>query len=752
MRSGPVLALTAALLLAGGPAARADVMPTLAPNPQSLGTLMTPHCSVATCLLSISGGTQAGSNLFHRFDRFDTTSNGGSAAIDRVTFQNTPNISNIIVGVLSGSHISVPINLQNPAGLVWLSPAGITISGNGRFSNVSNLSLSTATGLRLSSSSGNGQIFDAALTDQATARELGGPPVPEATGLVTAAASLAGLNPQLTNNGAIVLQGGLLTVDQSLLLDAQGGTVQINNAKLRGLGLTIQGEGVRLSGGTQISADGSVDPLVVVAGAGPFINEAGSAVFNVNGGGRWLVYTDNPTGSSYGGLPFSFKQYGKSFADGLPIQGSGNGLLYAVTPVISASLTSVSKVYDGTAKAFLSGANLQLSGVLQDDRAAINVAGSYTSAGISPILNSLPKDVGTDKLVIANLSLASVTSSAGGVPVYGYQLNSTSLSTNTAAITPRTITPFFTAAAKVYDRTTSAQISSRTLLGRIGCDDVSLTGGHAFFTDRNVSNNKTVNASGFSLSGNAAANYTLAASSAQAIAAILPLAITPTFTAVDKTYDGNTTAQIASRSLLGTISGDDVQLAGGSAFFTDLNAGNNKVVNASGFLLFGSDAANYTLSANSAQAFASIFPLLTTSIFTASAEPPPLLPASSQANGRDRLVTNLDQAISFRPDIFTQPPARIDPAFAASISPAGWSVSTVSPGETRESFIIGMARSQQDTARRLGLAEAEQATPPSIKDLQKALQEITRRIRARQQPTSDIGRRCGTDGQQRCPS
>jgi hypothetical protein len=77
------------------------------------------------------------------------------------------------------------------------------------------------------------------------------------------------------------------------------------------------------------------------------------------------------------------------------------------------------------------------------------------------------------------------------------------------AITPLAITGSITASDKVYDATTSASIATRTLAGIIGPDDVAYAGGTATFADANVGSGKAVSATGLSLTGNDALNYTV---------------------------------------------------------------------------------------------------------------------------------------------------------------------------------------------------------------------------------------------------
>src|SRR5207244_7508811 len=112
----------------------------------------------------------------------------------------------------------------------------------------------------------------------------------------------------------------------------------------------------------------------------------------------------------------------------------------------------------------------------------------------------------------------------------------------TAAITQATVTALITANSKVYDATTSATISSRSLSGSIGSDDVSLSGGTATFASKTVGTVKTVTATGLSLSGADLANYQLVSSTATTTADITARALLVSATGVNKVYDGGTSA------------------------------------------------------------------------------------------------------------------------------------------------------------------------------------------------------------------
>ena len=112
--------------------------------------------------------------------------------------------------------------------------------------------------------------------------------------------------------------------------------------------------------------------------------------------------------------------------------------------------------------------------------------------------------MGTGKTV--TLTGATLTGTDAG----NYTL--TSVGTTTAEIATKVITGSFTAANKLYDGTSAATITGRSLVGVVSGDDVSLVGGAATFANAAVGLGKTVTGTGFSLSGVDAANYSLASS------------------------------------------------------------------------------------------------------------------------------------------------------------------------------------------------------------------------------------------------
>jgi hypothetical protein len=103
---------------------------------------------------------------------------------------------------------------------------------------------------------------------------------------------------------------------------------------------------------------------------------------------------------------------------------------------------------------------------------------------------------------------------------------------------------------------------------------------------------KTVNVTGYSLSGANASNYSLSQPtvlSADITAATLTVASGASVS--DKTYDGNTTATVSSGTLTGVFSPDVVSVST-SGVFSSANVGTGISVT---LALTGADASNYTL-------------------------------------------------------------------------------------------------------------------------------------------------------------
>jgi len=271
------------------------------------------------------------------------------------------------------------------------------------------------------------------------------------------------------------------------------------------------------------------------------------------------------------------------------VNGSATAFADILARAITATLTANGKTYDGTSAAT---GTLSLGGVLAGDQ-----------VGATGALSFADKNAGAGKTVTAN----GITLS--GADAGNYTVNGTA--TAFADILARAITATLTANGKIYDGTNAAT-GTLTLGGMIAGDQLGVSGVLSF-ADKNAGAGKTVTASGITLSGADAGNYTVNGS-ATAFADILARTITATLSANGKTYDGTAGAS-GSLSLGGVLAGDQVGVSGALSF-ADKNAGTGKTVTANGIALSGADAGNYVVN-GSATAFADILARAITATLTA---------------------------------------------------------------------------------------------------------------------------------------
>jgi hypothetical protein len=187
-------------------------------------------CQAGAC--RVDGGIGAGPNGFYRFRQFDTRQ-----GVSGVTIDNRGR-TNVVVGVThpQGTFLNKPLALSEAANLFWLSPGGIWLGRGASFSPVNTLMLSTATSLNL----GEGKGFNVLRTTAEEAAGLNGVPDPSQPATISLG-TLQELG--LEANGPVVLEGGRIQVERSLLIQAPETAVRA----VAGAGSTLQaGEEVNL--------------------------------------------------------------------------------------------------------------------------------------------------------------------------------------------------------------------------------------------------------------------------------------------------------------------------------------------------------------------------------------------------------------------------------------------------------------------------------------------------------------------------
>jgi hypothetical protein len=397
------------------------------------------------------------------------------------------------------------------------------------------------------------------------------------TGSSVGAANFRAAN-EIVELGDFTNTGGLFKLVDNRALTVSGTVLSTGTLSIASHGgMTIAGTGT-------VRANGAGD-AVVLASDGVFTNARGAdAVTAASAGGRWLIYTQafgDPQGStagntfnglsgkSYYGTAYDFAASG--FTAGV---NNGNRFVYAYQPTITVTPDSKIVTYDGAIPSLSATVTGLVNGDLFTD--------AWTGALV--INGATSKNVGAYTLTAVTSGLTSELNYAFAAGTPG-----------SLRIDPKALNGVLAANDKTYDGATTAT-GSVSLTGVVTGDTVTASGTYAF-ADKNAGTGKTVTASGVTLAGADAGNYTLA-STATDTADIAKKGLTGALTANNKTYDGTTTAT-GSIGLTGVLAGETVTASGAYAF-ADRNAGTGKTVTASGAVLAGADAGNYSLTGVSA--------------------------------------------------------------------------------------------------------------------------------------------------------
>ena len=386
---------------------------------------------------------------------------------------------------------------------------------------------------------------------------------------------------------------GVLGEDLSAGLDLSGTTH--TNAS------TYNGDAWSFNGGTNYNnANGTVDNVISPANATIVVNP-----YNVTYDGSPHTSTGTATGvlgedlsaglnlsgtthtnaGTYNNDPWTFTDLSGNYVN---TNGTVNNAINAASATIT--LSDLNHTYDGTAK----------SATVVTNPLGLSFSITYDGSPTAP--------TNADNYAV----VATITD-----PNYSGTAN------DTLVIAPATVTPSITANNKVYDGNTTASFTC-SLTGIIGTDDVTCSD-TANFDNKNVGTDKTVTATGITLGGADATNYTLSTNSATDLADITARDLNVTATGINKVYDGNTNATVTLND--DRVGGDDLTLDYTSASFASPNVGNGILVSVSGInISSGADAGNYNLVNNSTTTNADITPAGQTITVTTSA------PASA-ANG-----------------------------------------------------------------------------------------------------------------------
>jgi len=527
---------------------------------------------------------------------------------------------------------------------------------------------------------------------------------------VRSAATTIANNISGTGNVSASITGAASTLAVSSPINLTGGTVNLaadNNITVTAPIATTNAtsSAVLLDAGKSTNAGTST---------GGDITFSGTGTVSVGTGGRATLMTGSLSGSTglttlvgagSGNFRYNSDETTTNYSTVTNPLGSGLYGIYREAPVITATLNSVVKTYDGLTYSGGNGLATGFSGLLNGESAQLGTityggtsqgaknANTYALSGTasSGLGYAVSLTAGTLTINKANLMQITAaktydgsttvtaaqmttiqgvngetfTASAGtasisdknvayanntltnisgltlngvnGALTSNYNLESSSLPAagvnNSVSITKANLTQV--AAAKTYDGLSTVTGTQMTAIAGINSETFTASGGTAVINDKNVATaNKTLtDLSGLTLgsvNGGLISNYNfssnLPAAGTNNAVTITALALTPSITASDKTYDQTNAATLTNQTITGVISGDTVSLSAGStntfasADVARNNSGNvtSQTVSASGLSLSGAQASNYALTSTTATTSATINPKLVTVAITAS--------------------------------------------------------------------------------------------------------------------------------------
>jgi MBG domain (YGX type)/YDG domain len=265
-----------------------------------------------------------------------------------------------------------------------------------------------------------------------------------------------------------------------------------------------------------------------------------------------------------------------TFAGNQNYRDSSGTVSIVIAPLaVTATIAAADKVYNGGDAATITDCTLQ--GALAGDDVSCSASGaSFANA-----------NAGSNKTVTATVALSGTASG-------DYTLGVNTTVTTMASISQKSVTATIIAADKTYDGTESAEITTCTVNGKVGSDDVHCSTSSAAFSSAGAGDDKPVGAT-VSLSGSASGNYTLDDNTTAATTATIHKApLTVTADDQQKTYDGAGYSPFTA-TFTGFVNGEGVSELSGSP-----DVGGNAVgaVNAGSYTITpyqGSlSAANYT--------------------------------------------------------------------------------------------------------------------------------------------------------------
>ena len=151
---------------------------------------------------------------------------------------------------------------------------------------------------------------------------------------------------------------------------------------------------------------------IVLAAGGSFINDLGASALSTPNG-RWLVYSHDPAGDTFGGLNSNNRAiWDATYASLQPgaVTQSGNHYLFAIQPTLTITTTNLTKTYGiNDAGALVLKSAYTVSGVEP------GVANAYLGDTLSDVLSGAPNITSAGARPKANVGSYAVDASTGSL-------------------------------------------------------------------------------------------------------------------------------------------------------------------------------------------------------------------------------------------------------------------------------------------------------------------------------------------------
>ena len=380
------------------------------------------------------------------------------------------------------------------------------------------------------------------------------------------------------------------------LLDSTSGNIQLGS--LTGHTIKAVNEGITnnsnliLNSNALLTASGAGDAVILAARNGNFVNNSGVSAISLTGGGRWLIYSANPSGNMFGGLVSGNNAiWGTNYAASNLIGQSGNRYLFTYAPTLTFTSASLAKTYGDDATASVATA-YTVTGLQTNTYGGVFVADTEATAfSGTPTVTSQGAAATAD---VSGTPYAVEVNTSTVTALNGYT-TALPISSGRLTITPATLTIDGTYSGKrIYGEANSTITYTGTLSGKKFDDNVFLAGSvNAGITDRSDANIYS-DALSTTLVGSKAQNYILAPTKGDLT--INPKNITVTAVNASKVYgDANPSSgavSVAPGSLVGTDALGSASLATSATATSSVGTYN---LTPSGVTFTSGSASNYNI-------------------------------------------------------------------------------------------------------------------------------------------------------------